>query len=405
MSGRFQTHTVASEGVELDDNYQKMVADIEEQTQRSGWLFGRGAFDKADLQYLRDFNNSLRYKEVEIEDKEKELWERERARLEAEAAASAAAAAAQQAAALTRRSSGGSGITGAPGPGSALLRGPASGGPSRPAPLLLPVKVKPAGSKHQTTPRSTSPSVATAGGEPPSCKRARTDSVAAAAAASLGGGADAHVSPLSTAAALAAPGSTASLRSIKSEPSPAGPALRPSLSAGAGGGMGVNRGALRPVVQHETDRLVGQQQPQQVAITTRSQSAPDASGGEAGARAGSRQGSEGAAAAPAGLANLLGGYGSEDEEEGGADGQDGSGAGHGGANGGGGGDGGGKGGPGQAGPKLPPPVGLLSPEELLADPRVITEGLLATRPQPQSVQGGDTWDSEEPSGSASDSDA
>lgn len=29
VQGRFQTHTVASEGAELDDNYQKMVADSE----------------------------------------------------------------------------------------------------------------------------------------------------------------------------------------------------------------------------------------------------------------------------------------------------------------------------------------------------------------------------------------
>ncbi|GIL54314.1 hypothetical protein Vafri_9894 [Volvox africanus] len=52
--------------------------------------------------------------------------------------------------------------------------------------------------------------------------------------------------------------------------------------------------------------------------------------------------------------------------------------------------------------KLPPPLGLLSPEELLSDPRVVSDGLVATRPKQQDVQGGDAWDSEEAQSSDSD---
>jgi hypothetical protein len=33
---------VKSEGGEFDELYQKALKDIEEQTSRSGWLFGRG---------------------------------------------------------------------------------------------------------------------------------------------------------------------------------------------------------------------------------------------------------------------------------------------------------------------------------------------------------------------------
>ncbi|GLI61461.1 hypothetical protein VaNZ11_003854 [Volvox africanus] len=416
MSGRFQTHTVASEGAELDDNYQKMVADIEEQTQRSGWLFGRGAFDKGDLQYLRDFNNSLRYKEVEIEDKEKELWERERARVEAEAAA---AAAAQQAAALTRRSSSGS-MPGA----SSGLRGP-PGLSSRPAPLLLPVKVKPAGSKHPHTPQSGSnPAV----GGLPSCKRARMDPAVI--------GDSTLSSPLSTTAAVnAAPTAMLPLRSATSEPSPSG-ALNPHSADArprAANSDGAQTGASYADGQENCEGHGHQ------VTSTRSQLTPDlphADQGPSGRQAHSIERGTGSDGAVVGLATLLGGYGSEDEDEdareegvdgshsgGAADGGDLAGSSHGGSGDRSGGKGsvgganesgkvqcesgdadGGKAGAavGETVSKLPPPVGLLNPEELLSDPRVISEGLVATRPQQQDVQGGDAWYSEEAQSSDSD---
>ncbi|KAG2489342.1 hypothetical protein HYH03_012172 [Edaphochlamys debaryana] len=294
-NARFQSTTLASEGA--DEVYKRVVEDIEEQTQRAGWLFGRGAFDKADLQYLRDFNTQLKSKEGEIEDIEKLLWEKERERAEAEASAAAAAAVATG---LQRRPSGGSGVGACSG-----LKGTPSF-TSKPAPLVLPVKVKPAGSK---TPQDQS-----------AAKRLKTEG---------------------SLSSPTAPGGSL-LPSARSEP---------GGGLGGGGGSGPTQGSASGDLSRRGSAPVSQAD---------SDAQPGGGGG--------------------GLAGLLGGYdsgeeGSEDE----AAGKDGPA------------DGGAKQGTaGAAGAsKLPPPVGLLSPEELLADPAVLANGVAAKKPEP--VKGADAW--------------
>ncbi|CAK0733854.1 hypothetical protein CVIRNUC_000344 [Coccomyxa viridis] len=69
---RNKTLDVFSEGTEGDADYMRMVRDIEDtQGGQSGWLFGRGAFDKGDLLYLRDEEEKKRFKEEELRDSER----------------------------------------------------------------------------------------------------------------------------------------------------------------------------------------------------------------------------------------------------------------------------------------------------------------------------------------------
>ncbi|CAL5225670.1 g8533 [Coccomyxa viridis] len=69
---RNKTLDVFSEGTEGDADYMRMVQDIEDtQGGQSGWLFGRGAFDKGDLLYLRDEEEKKRFKEEELRDSER----------------------------------------------------------------------------------------------------------------------------------------------------------------------------------------------------------------------------------------------------------------------------------------------------------------------------------------------
>ncbi|KAA6423706.1 hypothetical protein WJX79_005049 [Trebouxia sp. C0005] len=91
---RRQDLDLFSEGAETDADYMRMVHDIEDtQQNQSGWLFGRGAFDKGDLLYLRDEEEKRRFTEMELRDSERQQFMKERARIEAERAAAALRAA------------------------------------------------------------------------------------------------------------------------------------------------------------------------------------------------------------------------------------------------------------------------------------------------------------------------
>ncbi|DBA96094.1 hypothetical protein WJX77_012305 [Trebouxia sp. C0004] len=91
---RRQDLDLFSEGAETDADYMRMVHDIEDtQQNQSGWLFGRGAFDKGDLLYLRDEEEKRRFTEMELRDSERQQFMKERARVEAERAAAALRAA------------------------------------------------------------------------------------------------------------------------------------------------------------------------------------------------------------------------------------------------------------------------------------------------------------------------
>lgn len=77
-----RTIDVFSEEGVVDVDYLKAVQDIEDQQQRQGWLFGRGAFDKGDLLYLRDQEEQLRFEELERRDSERTAFASLRSRAE-----------------------------------------------------------------------------------------------------------------------------------------------------------------------------------------------------------------------------------------------------------------------------------------------------------------------------------
>lgn len=79
---KYRTIDLYSEGAEGDIEYQRMVRDIEDMQQQQGWLFGRGAFDKADLLYLRDTAEQQRHKELELADRERSEFLLLRAKLD-----------------------------------------------------------------------------------------------------------------------------------------------------------------------------------------------------------------------------------------------------------------------------------------------------------------------------------
>lgn len=79
---KYRTVDIFSEGAEKDVEYQRMVNDIEEMQQQQGWLFGRGAFDKADLLYLRDQAEQQRHKEIELRDNERTEYAQLKAQVE-----------------------------------------------------------------------------------------------------------------------------------------------------------------------------------------------------------------------------------------------------------------------------------------------------------------------------------
>ncbi|CAD7696348.1 unnamed protein product [Ostreobium quekettii] len=79
---KYRTVDMFSEGAEGDADYVRMVQDIEDMQQQQGWLFGRGAFDKGDLLYLRDEAERQRHAELELRDSEKTQFAALRAKFE-----------------------------------------------------------------------------------------------------------------------------------------------------------------------------------------------------------------------------------------------------------------------------------------------------------------------------------
>eukprot|EP00210_Caulerpa_lentillifera_P002690 g2570.t1 len=79
---KYRTVDIFSEGMEGDLDYLRMVQDIEDLQQQHGWLFGRGAFDKGDLLYLRDEEEKQRHAELELRDKELNQFAALRAKME-----------------------------------------------------------------------------------------------------------------------------------------------------------------------------------------------------------------------------------------------------------------------------------------------------------------------------------
>lgn len=88
---KYRTMDMYSEGGENDADYMRMVQDIEDTQQNHvGWLFGRGAFDKGDLLYLRDEEEKRRFLERDQREKERSNFLIMRARENAERTASLA---------------------------------------------------------------------------------------------------------------------------------------------------------------------------------------------------------------------------------------------------------------------------------------------------------------------------
>jgi len=78
---KYKTMDIFSEGTEGDKDYARMVQDIEDtQQNHTGWLFGRGAFDKGDLLYLRDEEEKRRFQEQELRESELRSFARMRQR-------------------------------------------------------------------------------------------------------------------------------------------------------------------------------------------------------------------------------------------------------------------------------------------------------------------------------------
>ncbi|KAK9805877.1 hypothetical protein WJX73_000138 [Symbiochloris irregularis] len=86
---KYRTMDMYSEGGENDADYMRMVQDIEDTQQNHvGWLFGRGAFDKGDLLYLRDEEEKKRFIEKDQRENERTQFLAMRARENAEREAS-----------------------------------------------------------------------------------------------------------------------------------------------------------------------------------------------------------------------------------------------------------------------------------------------------------------------------
>ena len=63
-------------------NWHELCVQIEDLQQQQGWLFGRGAFDKGDLLYLRDEAEKQRHAELELRDTELSQFAALKARME-----------------------------------------------------------------------------------------------------------------------------------------------------------------------------------------------------------------------------------------------------------------------------------------------------------------------------------
>ncbi|KAL6761872.1 hypothetical protein V8C86DRAFT_769807 [Haematococcus lacustris] len=85
--GRVAIRDLMDKSAESDPDYQKAVKEILDQNPKSGWLIGRGAFDRQDLQYLSDFKEAERQKENDMREVESYEFAQLRSRTEAEEAA------------------------------------------------------------------------------------------------------------------------------------------------------------------------------------------------------------------------------------------------------------------------------------------------------------------------------
>jgi hypothetical protein len=57
-----------SEGANNDPDFVKATRELDDSQQASGWLFGRGAFDRQDIMYLKEHKEEVRRGEEELDD-------------------------------------------------------------------------------------------------------------------------------------------------------------------------------------------------------------------------------------------------------------------------------------------------------------------------------------------------
>jgi len=83
---RFKSIESKPQDTDGDLEYQKLVQEVEEGvgSRQAGWLFGRGAFDRTDLQYLKDEDDKNKYIELERAEQEKSAFAKLRAQQEEE---------------------------------------------------------------------------------------------------------------------------------------------------------------------------------------------------------------------------------------------------------------------------------------------------------------------------------
>mmetsp|Transcript_25875 Transcript_25875/g.72470 ORF Transcript_25875/g.72470 Transcript_25875/m.72470 type:complete len:204 (+) Transcript_25875:380-991(+) len=81
---RFRSIELKPEDVEGDLEYQKLVKEVEEGVggRQAGWLFGRGAFDKTDLHYLKELEDKRKYADLQQVEQEKATFAMQRASFE-----------------------------------------------------------------------------------------------------------------------------------------------------------------------------------------------------------------------------------------------------------------------------------------------------------------------------------
>mmetsp|Transcript_31090 Transcript_31090/g.69043 ORF Transcript_31090/g.69043 Transcript_31090/m.69043 type:complete len:287 (+) Transcript_31090:144-1004(+) len=74
---------IVPDGAAQDPDFVRVQRDLEEQ-QRQGWMFGRGALDRQDVAYLKEFKEELRNREEELEEMSSLEYARLRSQAEAE---------------------------------------------------------------------------------------------------------------------------------------------------------------------------------------------------------------------------------------------------------------------------------------------------------------------------------
>ncbi|GAX79086.1 hypothetical protein CEUSTIGMA_g6526.t1 [Chlamydomonas eustigma] len=75
-------------GAENDPDYVKFQRELEETQQGQGWLFGRGAFDRQDIMYLKELKEEVRTTEDELNEMASSEFARLRSKSDAEYEAS-----------------------------------------------------------------------------------------------------------------------------------------------------------------------------------------------------------------------------------------------------------------------------------------------------------------------------